>query len=48
MTISQRSREIAQIIYQSDSELIDNDAKFGSDWDKRVAKTIQHLAGVSC
>jgi hypothetical protein len=45
--ISKQTREIATIIYESEKELIDSDAKFGSDWNKRVAMTIQHLAGVS-
>ncbi|WP_342304413.1 hypothetical protein [Methanolobus sp. ZRKC5] len=44
--IADCSRKVAGIIYDSEKELIDNDAKFGSDWDKRVARTIQHLAGV--
>lgn len=44
--ISDRSREIASLIYDDNRELIDNDAEFGSDWNKRVARTIKHLAGV--
>lgn len=45
--ISQRSHEIACLIYDDNKELIDNDAELGSDWNKRVARTIKHLAGVS-
>ena len=45
--ISIRSREIASLIYDDNRELIDNDAEFGSDWNKRVARTIKHLAGVA-
>jgi len=45
--ISVRSQEIASLIYDDNRELIDNDAEFGSDWNKRVARTIKHLAGVA-
>ncbi|OPY17204.1 MAG: hypothetical protein A4E23_01580 [Methanomethylovorans sp. PtaU1.Bin073] len=45
--ISVRSREIASLIYDDNRELIDNDAEFGSEWNKRVARTIKHLAGVA-
>lgn len=45
--ISDRSRDIAYLIYDDNRELIDNDAEFGSDWNKRVARTIKHLAGVA-
>ena len=45
--ISVRSREIAYLIYDDNRELIENDAEFGSDWNKRVARTIKHLAGVA-
>ncbi len=45
--ISARSRDIAWLIYDDNRELIENDAEFGSDWNKRVARTIKHLAGVA-
>jgi hypothetical protein len=45
--ISERSREIASLIYDDNRDLIDNDAEFGSDWNRRVARTIKHLAGVA-
>jgi hypothetical protein len=45
--ISARSRDIAWLIYDDNRELIDNDAQFGSDWNKLVARTIKHLAGVA-
>ncbi len=45
--ISVRSREIASLIYDDNRELIDYDAEFGSDWNKRVARTIRYLAGVA-
>lgn len=47
MGISQRSREIANLIYIDNQALLEHDAKFGSDWNKRVARTVLQLAGVS-
>jgi hypothetical protein len=44
--VSERSRDIAYLVYDDNRELIENDAEFGSDWNKRVARTIKHLAGV--
>ncbi|WP_321430107.1 hypothetical protein [uncultured Methanolobus sp.] len=46
MGVSQRSREIANLIYIDNPDLLEHDAKFGSDWNKRVAITILQLAGV--
>lgn len=43
--ISEKSRDIAWLIYADNRELIDNDAELESDWNKRVARTIKNLAG---